>query len=385
MSANEGGKRFFSIPFACKLMQKSPNQVLAECAAFDARLLTDDELHHYRADKHYAQFDAMVQFIRDFRLRDYQAFSIVTISFINNEAADCVISLGKPANLKLYSAELEVMKVFLVSLEELYHNGRIQEEDETGTRVYTWKKDNRTVVSFISYPPSRSRKDTGARLSVQIRDTQLHPQGEYFELLYNRAQKSVRDLVRRTDYERKSPTQMASTAPVGALDVSSELESFCSDYITALGEALNIAIRVGHEEYEAGFNSAMDLLSKGPVGLGLHSRNPFQFGVLKVDRPKVLSEIKRYAEVAGIPYNKLSPLNQFMVTIPPYVFYCLEKYLPDDPGLREEARHLMNTRGFPRYLQENLGYPISQKIKGAFWKPNPFGFLARLFGLGRRH
>ena len=170
-----------------------------------------------------------------------------------------------------------------------------------------------------------------------------------------------------------------------AVEISSQLESFCRDYIIALGEALNIAIRVGHEEYEAGFNSAMDLLSKGPIGLGLHSRNPFRFGVLKEDRPKVLSEIKRYAEVAGIPYNKLSPLNQFMVTIPPYVFYCLEKYLPDDPGLREEASHLMNTRSFPRYLQENLGYPISQKIKGAFWKPNPFGFLARLFGLGHRH
>ena len=383
MSANEGEKRFFNIPFACNLMQKSPNQVLAECAAFDARLLTDDELHRHRADKHYAQFDAMVQFICDFRLRDYQAFSIVTVSFINNKTADCVISLGRPANLKRHSSELEVMKVFLVSLEELYHNGRIQGEDETGTRVYTWKKDNRTVVSFISYPPSYSPKDTGARLSVQIRDTQLHPQGEYFELLYNRAQKSVQDLVGGLGYETNSPTKRTSTAPVEALDVSSELESFCSDYITALGEALNITIRVGHEEYEVGFNSAMDLLSKGPVGLGLHSRNPFRFGVPKGDRPQMLAEIKLLAEAGGIPYNKLSPLNQFIVTIPPYVFYCLEKYLPDDPGLREEARRLMNTRGFLRYLQENLGYPISQTIKGAFWSPNPFGFLARLFGLGR--
>ena len=99
----------------------------------------------------------------------------------------------------------------------------------------------------------------------------------------------------------------------------------------------------------------------------------------------MLAEIKRYADEAGIPYNKLSPLNQFIVTIPPYVFYCLEKYLLDDPDLLEEARRLMNTKGFPRYLQEELGYPISQRIKGAFWKPNPFGSLARLFGLGHRH
>ena len=135
-----------------------------------------------------------------------------------------------------------------------------------------------------------------------------------------------------------------------AVEISSQLESFCRDYIIALGEALNIAIRVGHEEYEAGFNSAMDLLSKGPIGLGLHSRNPFRFGVPRKDRPQMLAEIKHYAEVGGIPYNKLCPIKQFMVTIPPYVFYCLEKYLSDEPELKEEARRLIATRGFPRYL-----------------------------------
>jgi hypothetical protein len=174
-----------------------------------------------------------------------------------------------------------------------------------------------------------------------------------------------------------------STAPMEAVDISPQLKSFCSDYITELGIALDVAIRVGHEEYEAGFNEAMYMLSKG--GSGLHGRNPFRFGVLEKDRPRMLAEIKRYADEAGIPYNKLSPLNQFIVTIPPYVFYCLEKYLLDDPDLLEEARRLMNTKGFPRYLQEELGYPISQRIKGAFWKPNPFGSLARLFGLGHRH
>ena len=182
-----------------------------------------------------------------------------------------------------------------------------------------------------------------------------------------------------------STTQGDGAAPVETVEISKQLESFCSDYITALGEALNIAITIGHEEYEAGFNSTMDLLSRGPVGLGLHSRNPLQFGVLKEDRPQMLTKIKQLAELGGIPYNKLSPVNQFIVTIPPYVFYCLEKYLSDAPALREEASRLMNTKGFPRYLQEKLGYPISQTIKGAFWKPNPFAFLARLFGFGRHH
>lgn len=166
-------------------------------------------------------------------------------------------------------------------------------------------------------------------------------------------------------------------------DVSPQLEAFCSDYISALGEALDIAIRVHRKEYEAGFNDTMNMLS---TGWSISGKTAFLFGVVsRRDRPQMLSEVKQYAEVAGIPYNKLSPLNQFMVTIPPYIFYCLEKYLPDDPNLREEARHLMNTRGFPRYLQEDLGYPISQKIKGAFWRPKPLGSLARLFGLERRH
>lgn len=376
-------KPFFHIPFACDLMQKSPTQVLAECAAFDARLLTDDELSDYRIDKHHGQFDAKVQFISDFRLRDYQAFSIVTISFVENKAVECIISLGRPANSNRYGSELEVTKTVLLSLEELYLNGRIQKEDETRTMVYTWKKDDRTVVSFISYPPSERPTDTGARLGVQIRDTQLHPQGEYLELLYNRAQNSMQDLVKELSDERDSPTQSIGAVPVEAADISSQLKSFCSDYITALGKALDIVIRVRHKEYEAGYNEAMDILSR--EFFLVPGRNPFQFGVSKEDRPKMLAEVKQYAEVAGIPYNKLSPINQFFVTIPPYVFYCLEKYLSGEPDLREEARCLMDMSGFPRYLQKDLGYPVSQTIRGAFWIPKVPVFLARLFGFGRRH
>lgn len=119
--------------------------------------------------------------------------------------------------------------------------------------------------------------------------------------------------------------------------------------------------------------------------LGVPSRDPFQFGVPRRDRPKMLAEMKHYAEVGGIPYNRLSPINQFMVTIPPYVFYCLEKYLSDEPELKEEARRLMATRGFPRYLQENLGYPISQTIKGAFRRPKLLRALARLLGFERHN
>ncbi len=191
------------------------------------------------------------------------------------------------------------------------------------------------------------------------------------------------NLVRRSGDERNSPTQKGSAAAVEAVEISRQLESLCRDYITALGQALDVAIRVNRKEYEAGFNEVMYVFSKG--WLGVPGRNPFQFGVLKEDRPRILAEIKLLAEARGIPYNKMSPLNQFIVIIQPYVYYCLEKYLPNDAGLREEAKRLMKTSGFPRYLTQNLGYSISQTIKGAFWKPKPLGFLAGLFGFGSRH
>jgi len=108
--------------------------------------------------------------------------------------------------------------------------------------------------------------------------------------------------------------------PVEGADIPWQLELFCTDYITALGEALDIAIRIGHKEYEAGFKEATDALSNG--WLGVPGRNPFQLGVLKEDRPQMLAEIKLLAELGGIPYNKLSPLNQFIVTIQPNVSSC---------------------------------------------------------------
>ena len=88
------------------------------------------------------------------------------------------------------------------------------------------------------------------------------------------------------------------------------------------------------------------------TGWSIPSKTAFLFGaVSKRDRPQMLAEIKQYAEVAGIPYNKLSPINQFIVTIPPYVFYCLEKYLSNEPELKEEARRLIATS---RVLKKSL-------------------------------
>jgi hypothetical protein len=187
MAEMNNQKQFFNISLACNLMRKSIDQVLEQCTTFDPSV--DDSRI---ADKLFFDvFDNHVRFNCHFELQDYHAFAYVGINFVSNTAVECIISLGMPANIEHYGSELDVTKLVLVSLEELYLNGRIQEESELGTRVYTRKKDNGTVISFVSSPPSGSPKDTSALLSIQVRDTQLHPQGAYFELLYNRAPKSV--------------------------------------------------------------------------------------------------------------------------------------------------------------------------------------------------
>jgi len=207
--------QFFNISLACDLIGKSIDQVLEQCAGFNPQLLTansplDDGYETFQRLRKSADpsvdnsdsdeelffdiFDAHVGFNCNFELQDYEAFSYVGINFFNNIAVECIVSLGMPADSERFGSELKVTKVFLVSLEELYLNGRIQEESELGTRVYTWKRDNRTVISFVSSPPSGSTKSTGTLLSVQIRDTQLHPQGANLELLYDKAKKSVQDV-----------------------------------------------------------------------------------------------------------------------------------------------------------------------------------------------
>ena len=209
MTSDRGATKFFNIPFALDLMGKSINEVLERCTVFNPTLFTSDELKrgedkefdiYYEAvisqleeppEELLELFDASVVLRCVFELQDYQAFSCVAINFTNNVTVECIVSLGKPLNLKRYSSEWEVLKVFARSLEGLYHNGRVQQDDRFG-RVYTWKKDH-NVVSFISYPP-RGPTDTGVRLGVQIRDTQLHPVGSEFELWYNEAQKRVANL-----------------------------------------------------------------------------------------------------------------------------------------------------------------------------------------------
>jgi len=192
MSTHREEIRFFRIPFALDLMGKSINEVLEQCSAFDATLLSMNELPRVGSDDVFLElFDAKVGFHAYFELQGYQAFSFIGINFVNNVAVECIVSLGRPINPERYSSEYEVLKVFAHSLEGLYHNGRVQQDDQEG-RVYTWKKGD-NVVSFISYPPE-GPADTGVRLGVQIRDTQLHPHGSELEHWYNKAKKRVAKL-----------------------------------------------------------------------------------------------------------------------------------------------------------------------------------------------
>lgn len=143
------------------------------------------------------------------------------------------------------------------------------------------------------------------------------------------------------------------------MEISGKLQSFCHDCLCELGNAFNYSLSVGLE-YEDGFSRIMEILNV-PEG----------------ERGNILSGVFRFSDEAGIPYHKLSPLNQFIVTIPPYILYCLKNTLPDDTKLKEEAIQLMNDVHFVRYLQEELGVKISQEIKGALWRPN---FLGWAFG-----
>jgi len=146
------------------------------------------------------------------------------------------------------------------------------------------------------------------------------------------------------------------------MEISKELKKFCYDCIYELAVSFNKTLSRGIE-YEACFDIVMDMLS-----------------VPSEARLEIFSDTLYGASVniAGIPYHKLSPINQFIVTLPPYVFYCLKNKLPDNTSLVNEAARLMSTPTFPRYLQEQIGVSISQEIKGALWKPDIFKWYRKL-------
>lgn len=142
------------------------------------------------------------------------------------------------------------------------------------------------------------------------------------------------------------------------MEISEDLHKICWDWVYDLAISFNKTLSRGIE-YEACFEIVMDMLS-----VPSEERVPIMLAT-------------QVPNIEGIPYHKLSPLNQFITTIPGYVFYCLQNRLHDNEDLFSEAATLMETPAFPRYLEEEIGFPISQEVKGALWRPNIWGWFKK--------
>ena len=140
------------------------------------------------------------------------------------------------------------------------------------------------------------------------------------------------------------------------MEISESLHKICWDWVYELAVTFNQTFSRGIEN-EACFEIVMDMLSVPP-----EERVPIFAATLAPN-------------IEGIPYRKLSPLNQFIITIPGYVAYCLQNRLPDNEDLSKEAATLIENPAFPRYLQEEIGLPVSQEVKGALWRPNIRGWF----------
>ena len=166
---------------------------MEQCVPFNAIILDSKDLSEIDSDiyEYFEPFNTKVGFHCHSELEGYQAVSFVSINFVDDIAVECIVSLGMPTATERYRSEYEVLKVFAKSLEILYRNGRVQEDNQEG-RVFTWKQDN-SIISFISYLPN-GPAGAGVHLSVQVRDSRLHPHGSELEQWYSEAKKHVKNL-----------------------------------------------------------------------------------------------------------------------------------------------------------------------------------------------
>ena len=164
-------------------------------------------------------------------------------------------------------------------------------------------------------------------------------------------------------FEELYDSMQARYLPEAKMKMSRELHGFCRKCIYELAIKYNENI-LNHIEYEECFENVMRSLNVPPA-----------------EKEIIFQSILSLTNYRHVPYNKLSPLNQYMVAIPGYVFYCLKNRLTGNKQLIEEAETLMEDPLSPRYLQESLGIPVSKEIKGAFQKPG-CGYLFLLLLLG---
>ncbi|MFX0135599.1 MAG: hypothetical protein ACFFDN_18280 [Candidatus Hodarchaeota archaeon] len=167
--------------------------------------------------------------------------------------------------------------------------------------------------------------------------------------------KILEEFVPHIDIDRflnENPILIADSMEQNGLHsiLTDDLKQYCYNRVYDLAIAFNEAL-LSKLEYELGFYTVMNMLEV-PEG----------------ERDSILSGTIKIAEASGIPYYKLSPLNQFLKTVVPYVFYCLKKDLPSSLN-NVEIKVLEKNNNFFQYLI-SLGVNISQKkVKGALWKP----------------
>lgn len=142
------------------------------------------------------------------------------------------------------------------------------------------------------------------------------------------------------------------------MEISEDLRRICRDWVYELAVSFNKVLSRGIE-YEPCFELVMDMLSV-PQGERL-----------------AIFAVASAPNVEGIPYHRLSPLNQFITTVPGYVVYCLQNRLSDNADLSNEAAALIENPAFPRYLQEEIGLPVSREVKGTLWRPNILGWFRK--------
>jgi len=125
-------------------------------------------------------------------------------------------------------------------------------------------------------------------------------------------------------------------------DLSSQLKQFCHERIRKLAEEYNAAIWNGLD-YQDAFLLVMEHLEVPPSQMdGIYEG--------KVN----------YTLLARLDPAHLSPINQFMTTVVPYILWCLGNQLPGHVQFKEREKGLL----LNGYL-EGVAWGISQEVGGA--------------------
>jgi hypothetical protein len=153
-----------------------------------------------------------------------------------------------------------------------------------------------------------------------------------------------------------------TTAIESSIDVymSREMHSFCCKHALELAEAYNSALHAGLEEMAA-FNPIMDNL-----------------GVPRSQQEDLLLQTMVFKDLAGLAKHRLSPMNQFLTALVPYLAWCFQNRLAANSPLCDEAARLVEDPCFPRYVGKEIGWRVSQKVGGALRMPSKVSVVSTL-------